>query len=159
MSESGHRNGKHDSQRTSGVYPKMTSPDTQCLLGDSSEFERLCDRSKRTNSPLHVSRFQRCNTSLEAGNDPLRWNQTDRQPCIGAAYKHLPSVAQYLTSHGARPDVWNRKDKDDWTLLRIAGVHRTGNLRRSEPTAAAIWKIMTDAGVSTALDEETVAAR
>ena len=46
------------------------------------------------------------------------------------AYKELPSVAKLLIEHGAKVEVWNYKNKNGWTPLRIAeGVHRTGNLR------------------------------
>jgi hypothetical protein len=77
----------------------------------------------------------------------------------GAAYKHLPAVAEFLAQHGADIQIWNRKNKLGWTPLRIAeGVFRTGNFRTSPPTAAAIRKIMTAAGVEPILEPEVSAS-
>ena len=75
----------------------------------------------------------------------------------GAAYKWLPSVAQYLADQGAKIEVWNRKNKTNgWTPLRIAeGVHRGMNLRRSPETAAVLRTVMAAAGVSTEVEPET----
>jgi len=45
--------------------------------------------------------------------------------------------------------IWNQKNKQGWTPLRIAvGVHRGMNFRFSKPTAEALARIMTAAGVS-----------
>jgi ankyrin repeat protein len=75
----------------------------------------------------------------------------------GAAYKHLPTVAQFLADHGAKIEIWNRKNRNDWTPLRIAeGVHRGMNLRRSPETAAVLRKVMSAAGVSTVVEPEAV---
>lgn len=75
----------------------------------------------------------------------------------GVAYKHFPSVAQFLAGHGARIEVWNTKNSNGWTPLRIAvGVHRGMNLRRSPETAAVLEKVMTAAGVSTVVEPEAV---
>ncbi|MEO8592607.1 MAG: ankyrin repeat domain-containing protein [Candidatus Solibacter sp.] len=75
----------------------------------------------------------------------------------GVAYKHLPSVAQYLVEHGTKVDVWNIKNRNGWTPLRIAvGVHRGMNLRQSPETAAVLEKVMTAAGLSTAVEPEAV---
>ncbi|HZO51297.1 MAG TPA: ankyrin repeat domain-containing protein, partial [Bryobacteraceae bacterium] len=71
----------------------------------------------------------------------------------GAAYKQFPLVAQLLADNGARIEIWNRKNKDGWTPLRIAaGVFRTANFRFSDATADALRKIMTAAGVSTEIE-------
>jgi hypothetical protein len=76
----------------------------------------------------------------------------------GAAYKHLPLVAEFLAKNGAKVDVWNRKNKLGWTPLRIAeGVQRTGNFRSSADTAAAIRNAMIAAGVTPVADPEVVA--
>ena len=75
----------------------------------------------------------------------------------GVAYKHFPSVAQYLADHGAKIDVWNTKNRNGWTPLRIAeGVHRGMNLRQSPETAAVLRRVMTAAGVSTVVEPESV---
>ena len=97
--------------------------------------------------------------TLELGNDPNAVDKNGETAMHGAAYKQLPSVVQYLAAHGAKIDVWNRKNSKGWTPLRIAeGVHRTGNFRSSPETAAALRKIMSAAGVSTEVEPETVAS-
>lgn len=92
--------------------------------------------------------------ALELGNDVNAVDKKGETAMHGAAYKQLPSVVKYLSDHGAKVEVWNRKNALGWTPLRIAaGVHRTGNFRASAPTADVFRTIMTDAGVSTVLEE------
>jgi uncharacterized protein len=98
--------------------------------------------------------------ALDFGIDPNAVDANGETAMHGAAYKHLPQVAKYLASHGAQIEVWNRKNKNGWTPLRIAtGVERTANFRTSPPTAAAIREMMEAAGVSTALEPQTTAGR
>ena len=55
-----------------------------------------------------------------------------------------------LVDEGAEIGIWNQKNKQGWTPLRIAvGVHRGMNFRFSKPAAEALARIMTAAGVST----------
>lgn len=94
--------------------------------------------------------------ALELGNDVNAIDANGETAMHGAAYKHLPSVAQYLTDHGAKVQVWNGKNSHGWTPLRIAvGVHRGMNLRSSAETAAVLTKVMKAAGVSTEVEPET----
>ena len=66
-------------------------------------------------------------------------------------------MVTFLAAHGAKVEVWNRKNDHDWTPLRIAeGVHRGMNLRRSPETAEVLRKLMTGAGVSTEVEPEKV---
>jgi len=75
----------------------------------------------------------------------------------GAAYKWVAAVVPFLNEKGAKVEVWNRKNHNGWTPLRIAeGVHRGMNLRASPATAAELRKIMEAAGVSTAVEPEAV---
>jgi ankyrin repeat protein len=95
--------------------------------------------------------------ALELGNDPNAVDKDGNTAMHGAAYKQLPSVVTYLAQHGAKIEVWNRKNSAGWTPLRIAtGVHRGMNFRFSEPTAAALREIMTAARVSTEVEPEAV---
>ena len=64
-----------------------------------------------------------------------------------AAYKNLPKVIQFLADHGAKPEVWNRKNKSGWTPLMIAEGHRPGNFKPSQETIEALHKVMLAAGV------------
>jgi uncharacterized protein len=95
--------------------------------------------------------------AVELGNDVNAVDQKGETAMHGAAYKQLPSVAQFLIDHGAKMDIWNRKNTSGWTPLRIAeGVHRGGNFRSSPATAAVIRQAMSAAGVSTDLEPEGV---
>jgi uncharacterized protein len=61
----------------------------------------------------------------------------------GAAYKHLPAVAQFLGAAGARVETWNRANKDGFTPLQIAaGIQRGMNFVFSLETAAVIQKLL-----------------
>lgn len=56
----------------------------------------------------------------------------------GAAYKNLPGAVRFLTTHGAKVEVWNKPNKNGWTPLGIAEGYRFGNFKPSPPTEAAI---------------------
>lgn len=66
----------------------------------------------------------------------------------GAAYKSLPKMVQLLADKGAKIDVWNRKNKYDWTPLMIAEGFRPGNFKPSVETIDAIHRVMRAAGVT-----------
>jgi ankyrin repeat protein len=66
----------------------------------------------------------------------------------GAAYKNLPKVVQFLADHGAKIEIWNRKNKYGWTPLLIAEGHRPGNFKPSAETIAALHQIMLASGVT-----------
>lgn len=95
--------------------------------------------------------------ALSLGNDPNVVDKNANTVMHGAAYKQLPSVVKFLGEHGAKVDVWNRKNSSGWTPLRIAvGVHRGMNFRFHEPTAAALRELMVAARVSTEVEPEAV---
>jgi uncharacterized protein len=77
-----------------------------------------------------------------------------------AAYKEVPSVAQFLVDHGAKLEIWNQKNKTGWTPLRIAeGVVRGGGTVRPSPAmAATLRQIMSSAGVSTVVEPDILRA-
>ncbi len=66
----------------------------------------------------------------------------------GAAYKSLPNMVQLLAKKGAKIEVWNRKNKYDWTPLMIAEGFRPGNFKPSADTIGAIHRAMRAAGVT-----------
>jgi ankyrin repeat protein len=95
--------------------------------------------------------------AVELGSDVNAVDKNGETALHGAAYKWLPSVAQFLIGNGAKIEIWNRKNKNGWTPLRIAeGVHRGMNFRSSPATAAVLRQTMSAAGVSTVVEPEAV---
>jgi uncharacterized protein len=66
----------------------------------------------------------------------------------GAAYKSLPKMVQLLAEKGAKIDLWNRKNKYNWTPLLIAEGFRPGNFKPSAETIDALHRMMRAAGVT-----------
>ena len=66
----------------------------------------------------------------------------------GAAYKNMPKVVQFLADHGAKVEIWNRKNKYRLDPLGIAEGHRPGNFKPSAETTVALRKVMVAAGVT-----------
>jgi ankyrin repeat protein len=94
--------------------------------------------------------------ALEFGNDPNAVDKNGNTAMHGAALKQVTSVVPFLA---ARSDIkiWNQKNRQGWTPLRIAaGVFRGGMFRFSDPTADQFREVMAAAGASTALDDEAV---
>ena len=66
----------------------------------------------------------------------------------GAALKNLPKVVQFLADHGAKVEVWNRKNKFGSTPLMLAQGHRPGNFKPSLETVVAVQRVMLAAGTA-----------
>jgi len=95
------------------------------------------------------------NLAIELGNDVNAVDKNGETAIHGAAYKQVPTAAQYLLDHGAKIEVFNHKNSHGWTPLRIAdGVHHHMNLKASPETAAVLRKAMAAAGVSTVVEPE-----
>ncbi len=86
--------------------------------------------------------------ALDLGNDVNAVDNNGETAMHGAAYKNLPGAVEFLAAHGAKIDVWYRKNKHGWTPLIIAQGHRFGNYKPSPVTVAAIEKILRAAGVT-----------
>lgn len=65
----------------------------------------------------------------------------------GAAYRDFPKMVQYLADHGAKVELWNRKNRIGSTPLMIAQGIRPGTFEPSAETAKAIDRVMRAAGV------------
>lgn len=76
---------------------------------------------------------------LDLGADINAIDDRGNSAMHGAAYKHLPRVATYLSERGARPEVWNNQNANGHTPLDIAaGIQRGMNFVFSMDTEAAI---------------------
>ena len=113
-------------------------------------------RSPGEDAGTEEEALQAVKVALQLGGDVNAVDKNGETAMHGAAYKWLPSVAQFLGDHGARPEIWNQKNSHGWTALRIAdGVHRGMNLRRSPETAAILRSFLKQAGMSTEVEPET----
>ncbi len=84
---------------------------------------------------------------LKLGADVNAVDANGETAMHAAALKNLPKVVQFLADHGAKIELWNRKDKYGWTPLAIAEGHRPGNFKPSVETVTALQKLMAAAGV------------
>ena len=80
--------------------------------------------------------------ALELGNDINAVDANGETAMHGAAYKNVPAVVEYLASHGAKREVWDKPNKQGWTPLRIAEGYRFGNYKPSAVTMAAFARVM-----------------
>ena len=66
----------------------------------------------------------------------------------GAALKNLPKVVQLLADNGAKPDIWNKKNKFGSTPLMLAQGYRPGNFKPSQETVDSVQRVMLAAGLA-----------
>jgi ankyrin repeat protein len=93
--------------------------------------------------------MQAVQLALDLGGDINHVDDNGETVMHGAAYKHVPSVFQYLAEQGADVEIWNRENSDGWTPLEITdGVHRGMNIISSPVTEAAVRDVLERAGVA-----------
>ncbi len=80
--------------------------------------------------------------AIERGGDLNAVDDNGETAMHGAAYKNFPRVVRLLAQRGARPEVWNRKNKYGWTPISIAEGHRVGNFKPSPETLAALHDVL-----------------
>jgi uncharacterized protein len=81
--------------------------------------------------------------ALAAGGDVNAVDKNGETAMHGAAYKHGPSVAQFLAENGAKIEVWNNPNKRGWTPLRIVeGIPIGMNIAGHAATRAVIRQLM-----------------
>lgn len=93
--------------------------------------------------------------AIDLGNDPNAVDKNGETAMHGAAYKNVADAVRYLAAHGAKPEVWNRPNKQGWTPLTIAEGYRFGNFKPSPPTVAAFLEVMKAAGIQPRDDRKT----
>ncbi len=85
---------------------------------------------------------------LKLGADVNAVDANGETAMHAAALKNLPKAVQFLADHGAKVELWNRKNQLGWTPLAIAEGHRPGNFKPSAETIVAVQKAMLAAGVT-----------
>ena len=81
--------------------------------------------------------------ALAAGADVNAVDKNGETAMHGAAYKHGPSVAQFLAEKGAKVELWNHPNKKGWTPLKIVeGIPIGMNIAGDAPTRAVIRQLM-----------------
>ncbi len=86
---------------------------------------------------------------LEIGADINAVDNNGETAMHGAAYQSRSKLVQLFADRRADINVWNRKNKCNWTPLLIAQGHRPGNFRPAPETIAVIERVMQAAGVAT----------
>jgi ankyrin repeat protein len=87
--------------------------------------------------------------AIALGGDVNAVDDNGETAMHGAAYKNLPKVVQLLAERGAKPEVWDRKNKYGWTPISIAEGHRVGNFKPSPETLAALQHALNTANAGT----------
>lgn len=85
---------------------------------------------------------------LELGADINAVDSNGETAMHGAAYQSRSKLVQLLADRRADINVWNRKNKCNWTPLMIAQGHRPGNFRPAPQTIAVMERVMQAAGVT-----------
>src|SRR5438132_13722579 len=88
--------------------------------------------------------------ALDLGNEVSAVDNNGETAMHAAVYKNLPGAVQFLAGHGAKIEVWNRKNKYGWTPLTIAEGYRFGNFKPSFVTIDAFHRVMAAAGITVA---------
>jgi ankyrin repeat protein len=95
---------------------------------------------------------------IELGNDVNAVDDNGETAMHGAAYKNAPRIVEWLAGHGAKIEIWNRKNDYGWTPLSIAEGYRVGNFKPSPVTVAALHRVLQTAGITPPKSQPAVSA-
>jgi ankyrin repeat protein len=132
-----------------GADPLLTNADNSTPLMAAAG---LGTRSPGEDAGTESEVIEAMQVALDLGADLNAVDNNGETAMHGAAYKNLPGAVQFLADKGAKIEIWNRKNKHGWTPLTIAEGYRFGNFKPSPETVAVFRRVMSAAGVSTALD-------
>jgi ankyrin repeat protein len=139
-----------------GADPLLTNVDNSTPLMAAAG---LGTRSPGEDAGTESEVVEALQVALDLGNDINAVDNNGETAMHGAAYKNLPGAVEFLAAKGAKIEIWNKKNKQGWTPLRIAEGYRFGNFKPSFVTVAAFHKVMTAAGVSIATEAWVDAAK
>lgn len=128
-----------------GADPKINNENNSTPL---MAVAGLGTRSPGEDAGTEPEVLEALKVALEHGADINAVDNNGETAMHGAAYKNYPRAVQFLYDHGAKIEVWDRKNRFGWTPLYIAEGYRFGNFKPSAVTIEAFRKIMTSAGVS-----------
>jgi uncharacterized protein len=128
-----------------GADPALMNADKSTALMFAAG---LATRSPGEDAGTEDEVLEAVQVALDLGADVNAVDDNGETAMHAAAYKNLPKLVKFLAAHGAKVDVWNRKDKFGWTPLAIAVGYRFGNFKPSPETEAAVREVMLAAGVT-----------
>lgn len=128
-----------------GADPSIRNADNSTALMAAAG---LGTRSPGEDAGTEPEVLEAVQVALEHGADINAVDDRGETAMHAAAYKNLPAVVEYLFAHGAKPEIWNQKNKQGWTPLRIAEGYRFGNFKPSPVTIAAFHRVMKAAGIA-----------
>ena len=125
--------------------PKLTNADLSTPLLAAAGVGALGDGDEA--AATEDEAIEAVELLLELGADINAVDDNGETAMHGAAYQSLPKLVELLADRGADVQVWNRKNKWNWTPLMIAEGHRPGNFRPSPETIAALERVFQAAGI------------
>ena len=128
-----------------GADPAITNAENSTPLMMAAG---LATRSPGEDAGTETEVLEAVQYLLELGADVNAVDKNGETAMHAAAYMNLPLVVKYLSTHGAKIDVWNREDKFGWIPLAIAVGYRFGNFKPHAETEAAIRAAMIAGGVT-----------
>jgi len=89
---------------------------------------------------------------IELGMDINDVDKNGETAIHGAAYGQWPDMVNFLVKQGADINIWNKRNKYQWSPLLIARGYRRGNFKPSYETVEALEAIMAKNGLSLKID-------
>lgn len=122
-----------------GADPKIANADNSTALMAAAG---LGTRSPGEDAGWENEVLQAIQVALDLGIDINAVDNNGETAMHGAAYKNLPKAVEFLAAHGAKREIWDRKNKQGWTPLTIAEGYRFGNFKPSLVTVDALHRVM-----------------
>lgn len=139
-----------------GADPRMPNADNSTPLMAAAGVGTRAPGEEAGTEP---EALEAVSLALELGGDVNAIDNNGETAMHGAAYKSLPKVVELLADKGAKIEVWNKKNKYEWTPLLIAEGYRVGNFKPSAETIAALHRVMIAQGVTPPTKPEPPAKR